>query len=334
MRKLDNILGTLYGQAIGDAMGMPTELWSQEQIAQAFPQGITNFVAGPATNDIARYFDRGEYTDDTNQALVILDSLIQTEWQPQTTNLVQHLLQWAQQVNAWDNNVLGPSSKAALTLAKAGKKTAAVTAQAVTNGAAMRIAPIGALFEPAELDQLVDLVVAVTQVTHSSDVAYSGACLIAGAVTAAQAGYAWDELVKYALKASDLGFLQGCPTWAAKIHNRVDMAIALARQYSGQPQDFRRAIYDTIGTGTMLSESVPAALAIAYYFRDVEQCALFCANLGGDTDTIGAMATAICGAAQGAKRIKPAWRQLINQQNPQHDLSYLAQQMMQYTSYR
>jgi ADP-ribosylglycohydrolase len=32
---------------------------------------------------------------------------------------------------------------------------------------------------------------------------------------------------------------------------------------------------------------------------DPTRCAVLCANLGGDTDTIGAMATAICGALKG-----------------------------------
>ena len=27
----DKILGTLYGQAIGDALGMPSELWNRKQ---------------------------------------------------------------------------------------------------------------------------------------------------------------------------------------------------------------------------------------------------------------------------------------------------------------
>ena len=50
-----------------------------------------------------------------------------------------------------------------------------------------------------------------------------------------------------------------------------------------------------IGCGTSLTESVPTALAIAYFCKDPNKCAIFCANIGGDTDTIGAMATAISG---------------------------------------
>ncbi len=44
----DKILGTLYGQAIGDAMGMPSELWPVQQIRRQFNGRITTFLDGPA----------------------------------------------------------------------------------------------------------------------------------------------------------------------------------------------------------------------------------------------------------------------------------------------
>ena len=68
-RTRDRVLGTLYGQAIGDALGMPTELWPIATIQRVFPQGITTFVDGPASNVVAKNYRAGEYTDDTGQAL-------------------------------------------------------------------------------------------------------------------------------------------------------------------------------------------------------------------------------------------------------------------------
>jgi len=38
--------------------------------------------------------------------------------------------------------------------------------------------------------------------------------------------------------------------------------------------------------------------------------------MGGDTDTIGAMATAICGAYKGASAIKPEYIETLRAQNP------------------
>ena len=69
------------------------------------------------------------------------------------------------------------------------------------------------------------------------------------------------------------------------------------------------------GAGVNTSESVPAALAIAYYSFDVRKCALLCANLGGDTDTIGAMAAAICGPSSGLSEIPEKDIALIQKSN-------------------
>ena len=121
MRDKDKILGALYGQAIGDSMGMPTELWPIQKIRRKFGQNITTFLDGTDDNDIAINYKAGEYTDDTNQAFAILDALIETDWKPDTKTLVKHILQWADAAGAWTNNVLGPSSKAALKLVKEGK---------------------------------------------------------------------------------------------------------------------------------------------------------------------------------------------------------------------
>lgn len=329
-RNRDKVLGTIYGQAIGDAMGMPSELWPVEKIRQQFGGLITKFLDGPQNNDIALNFTKGQYTDDTNQALAILDSLIETNWQPDQKNLVKHVMAWADAVGAWDNNILGPSSKAALKAIKAGQDPAPVTATALTNGAGMRIAPIGTLFTPDQINELVQMVFEVSRITHSSDVAVSGASMIAGSVTAAMADYSWDDVITYALEANDLGYQLGQPTWAAKTHDRLRLGVKLAHELSDDEVKFSQAIYEVVGTGTMISESIPAALAIAYYTRDVKKCALLCANLGGDTDTIGAMATAICGAKNGVAAIDPAWRKIIDQANPQHDIEAYADQILKF----
>ncbi|MBB1078785.1 ADP-ribosylglycohydrolase family protein [Limosilactobacillus sp. STM2_1] len=332
MRDKDKILGALYGQAIGDAMGMPTELWPIQKIRAKFGKNITTFLDGTEDNDIAINFKAGEYTDDTNQAFAILDALIETNWQPDTKVIVKHIMKWADHVGAWTNNILGPSSKAALTLVKEGKDPAEVTKSALTNGCGMRISPIGTLYEPDQLDELVQMVYKVTKITHSSDVAISGAAMIAGAVTAASADYTWDDIVDYAKKANDAGFKLGAPTWAAHNKERLNVGLALAKKYAGDDEAFSRAIYETVGTGTMISESIPAAVAIAYYAKDVKKCAIICTNLGGDTDTIGAMATAICGAKNGANSIPADWKKLIDNKNPQHNIKEFADRIAKFNA--
>ncbi|XPE47740.1 ADP-ribosylglycohydrolase family protein [Shigella flexneri] len=62
-----------------------------------------------------------------------------------------------------------------------------------------------------------------------------------------------------------------------------------------------------MGAGTSTLESVPAAIAmveLAGTHPPAARC--YAPTLGGDTDTIGAMATAICGALHGAQAIYSA----------------------------
>ena len=64
----DKIAGALYGMALGDAMGMPAELWGRKRV-KAFFGRIEGFLDGPAENDVAFNYKKGQFTDDTGQAL-------------------------------------------------------------------------------------------------------------------------------------------------------------------------------------------------------------------------------------------------------------------------
>lgn len=328
----NGVLGVLYGQAIGDAMGMPSELWPIEKIRNFFGSKITEFLDGPQSNEIARYFTKGQYTDDTNQALVILDALIENNWEPNEQILVNHLMEWADDVGAWTNNILGPSSKAALTAIKNGENARIVTDKSLTNGCGMRIAPIGALFNPNERDQLIEMVYNVTKITHSTDVAISGAAMIAAMVTAGLANYSWDEMITYAIDVHDDALNLGASTWAASNRERLKIGLELANKYFNDEAAFAKSIYEIVGTGTQISESIPTAISIAYYTRNVEKCAIFCANLGGDTDTIGAIATAICGSKQGFDSINHEWLDIIDTQNPEKNIKSYADHIMEFKS--
>lgn len=314
----DKILGTLYGQAIGDAMGMPSELWPRQKVQQFFGY-ITKFLDGPESNIVAKNFQKGQFTDDTSQALVILDALFETDFSPNRTVIARRLIEWGEQHHAFEEEIFGPTSKAALYGIKNQQDVQQITDKAETNGAAMRISPIGLLFPTSKLAELVDYVREITIVTHSSDIALAGAATVAGAVCAAKENFSWDEMMQYAFQAHDMGLALGAPTYSASIKARLKAGLQLAKKYEDDEEAFLQAVYDVIGSGVLLSESVPAALTIAYYSREVKQCAVLCANLGGDTDTIGAMATAVCGARTGCNAIPAELIEQIDACNA-HDL--------------
>ncbi|MCM0599410.1 ADP-ribosylglycohydrolase family protein [Periweissella fabalis] len=334
MRNLDKMLGTLYGEAIGDAMGMPTQKWSRERIAKEFPIPITDFMDGPTTNVHANDYHRGQYTFVTQQALVVIQALHGLHWEYNQVIVSQHLLDWARRIKAYEKNTLDDTSKTALRLFAGDKDITRVTQVAIDNGAVVRIPPIGALYTPDKKMALVEMVYQISKITHETDVTIAGATLIAGAVCAAIADYDWDNIIEFALTTSDLGASLGAPTYSAQIKQRVRLGLHIAKQFVNHPSGFVRAMYELVGTSELTSESVPTALIIAYYTRDVKKCAQMCANLGGDTTTIGALATAICGAKNGWQSISKDWCSLIDRQNPSQDLKGIAQQMLTFEPLR
>ena len=73
--------GALYGCAIGDAMGRPTEFKSYQEIFDAYPNGIKSF-ADFCAKDF--WLDKNgkeiaPYTDDTAMAVLVLEELIKAK---------------------------------------------------------------------------------------------------------------------------------------------------------------------------------------------------------------------------------------------------------------
>lgn len=298
----DKIAGTLAGMVYGDAFGVPGELWPREKVRSRFGT-IDKFLDGPEDNIVACYFKAGHYTDDSSQALVILNDLLKYGCVPETAILAKDLIAWVESMNGFEINLLGPSSKASLLAHVKGEDYTKYTKTALTNGAAMRIAPVGTFFNFDETKSICRTVAKVSSVTHGTDVAIAGASMVAQAVASGLCGRSYDEMLDDICKAFDFAVTLGEPTWAASIKDRLLNVLDKAKGCT-DPDKFSLLVYNLVGTGTMTSESVTAALAIAYYCQDVEKAAFLCANMGGDTDTIGSMACAICGAFNGLSSIK------------------------------
>ena len=141
----DRIAGTIAGMVLGDAFGVPGELWPREKLRERFGY-ITDFLDGPQDNIVACYFKAGHYTDDSAQAFVILNDLLKYQKVPEVKILAQDLIAWVESMNGFEINLLGPSSKASLLAHVKGEDYTVFTKTALTNGAAMRIAPVGTFF--------------------------------------------------------------------------------------------------------------------------------------------------------------------------------------------
>jgi ADP-ribosylglycohydrolase len=296
---IDRVAGGLYGVAYGDAMGMPGELWSRQHIRDHFGT-IEHFLPGPDGHFVVDGYVAGQVTDDTQQTEVLARVIVECGGTVDADRYAQRLVEWADRVGASEGNFLGPSSARALQGIRDGKPLSETGAAGDTNGAAMRIVPVGlAVSLDGGVERLVDNVVEACRPTHYTGVAISGACLIAGAVSAAFTAATIDDVVEPALAAASAGTGHGNSVMGASVTRRAEMAVAIARS-STDTDLVLQELYDIIGSTVATTEAAPTALALAVAADgDPARCARLAANLGGDTDTIGAMATGICGAFAG-----------------------------------
>ncbi|KNC09895.1 hypothetical protein AC791_14870 [Klebsiella sp. RIT-PI-d] len=312
--KAERILGALYGQALGDAMGMPSELWPRSRVKAHFGW-IDRFLPGPAENNAACYFNQAEFTDDTSMALCLADALLAREGEIDPELIGRNILDWALRFDAFNKNVLGPTSKIALNAIRDGKPVAELENNGVTNGAAMRISPLGCMLPARDVDAFIDAVALASSPTHKSDLAIAGAVVVAWAISRAIEGDSWrtiaDSLPAIARHAQE----RRITTFSASLAARLELALKIVREANGI-ESASEALYQQVGAGTSTLESVSCAIAMVELAQtDPNRCAILCANLGGDTDTIGAMATAICGAIQGINAIDPQLKQELDAVN-------------------
>ncbi|KQH88112.1 hypothetical protein AMR76_02155 [Vibrio furnissii] len=312
--KLERILGTFYGQALGDSMGMPSELWPRSRVKQHFGW-IDRFLDGPQENNAACYFTACQFTDDTSMALALADAIIECDGQVVPEVIARNVLTWAESFDAFNKNIFGPSSKAAMRAIKEGIAISELENNGVTNGAAMRVSPMGCLLPTNCLDDFIEQVALASSPTHKSDVAIAGAVVVAWAVSKAIEGHSWSEIKDQLPAIAHATQTQNITTFSASMASRVELALMVASEHCGVEERMDK-IYNLIGAGVSTIESVPAAIAMVELAdTDPDRCAVLCANLGGDTDTIGAMATAICGALNGINAINAKLKQQLDNKN-------------------
>ncbi|HAU98240.1 MAG TPA: ADP-ribosylglycohydrolase family protein, partial [Serratia marcescens] len=193
LTQAERIAGALYGQMLGDALGMPSELWPRERVKRHFGW-IDGFLDGPEENSAACYFKAGQYTDDTAMALALADALREAEGEVVPALIARNVIRWVDSFDAFNKNILGPSSKLALSEQKAGTPIAELENNGITNGAAMRISPLGCVLPSAPLEDFCQQVWLASSPTHKSDIAVAGAVAIAWAVSRAVEGADWASI--------------------------------------------------------------------------------------------------------------------------------------------
>ncbi|MGN6177525.1 MAG: ADP-ribosylglycohydrolase family protein [Streptosporangiaceae bacterium] len=314
--------GALYGLAIGDALGMPTQMLSRAEIVRRWGPLLPGFEAAPPGHPIAANMPAGSVTDDTEQAVLLARLLVKGHGTIGPHELAAALADWERDMAERGSlDLLGPSTKRAVAAILAGVPPEEAGAAGTTNGAAMRIAPVGIAvpLDPVTLDPvtlvpvlpsqaglstLVDHVVMASSVTHNTGIALAGAAAVAAAVSAGVSGATIAGATALGIEAARIAAGRGHWVAGADVAARIEWAAGLV---AGRAEDeAAELIYTLAGTSLATQESVPAAFAVlAVVPEDPWSACRLAASLGGDCDTIAAMAGAIAGACHGAGSCPP-----------------------------
>jgi ADP-ribosyl-[dinitrogen reductase] hydrolase len=279
--------GVLLGTAVGDALGLPAENLSPERIRRRWPDGWR----------MRFLFGRGMISDDTEHTLMVAQALLA---HPDDAAAFQRALGW--KLRWWFAGLPGgvglATAKACLRLwiGFPANRCAVVSAG---SGPAMRSAVIGAFFADLPVRRR-EFVLASARLTHRGWQAETAALAVAEAAA----------LAVTARKLPEIGPLLStwrglCPEqeWQDRL---AQVDLALAREDS--VVEFVRALGLMKGVSGYSLHVVPVALYAWLRhpgdFRGALVAALEC---GGDTDTVGAILGALCGASHGPDRIPQEW---------------------------
>lgn len=276
----DRARGCAVGAAVGDAMGMPLEFGPlrspYELVCEMTPGRL------PA----------GTFTDDTEMALALAESLLaQRPLDPE--DLARRFASWL----ASDPPDVGIHTRSVLHLIAAGVpwQEAVDSVQvrrpdSAGNGSVMRCWPVALSHAPVPnaLDWRLSELLAESQlqsrVTHTHPECQKGSAFVNAVIYALLAGWATEKAL----------------TWALEVAAVPD---ALRSAIQSAPDRRREDLANSGWVRHTIESAVWALMTTSSY----EDAIVSVVNLGGDTDTAGAVLGALAGAAYGLSQIPERW---------------------------
>lgn len=302
------ILGSLVGVALGDALGMPTEFMTHQAIREVY--GMVRELQAPHKDHYHHHqMTRAQITDDTEQTLALLDAYFH-HGILNSQVAATALMTWAEDKDVFKSTYLGPSSKKALERLMDGDDPKMTGRFGTTIGGAMRMLPV-ALVCLGDLDKAVETAAEVSMPTHGTNIAISGAAAMATSLVEAFAeGSTKESVIDAACRGAEQGLKYGYPYPAPSISKRIRWALDIALS-EPDLESASAALYDYVGVDMVPHEIVPVVMALFARPEDPMELLIAAANIGGDTDTIAAMLGSLLGAFHGVHVFpENMWREI------------------------
>lgn len=292
--QLDRACGVLLGSAAGDALGAGYEF------AHVAPDLIPEMIGGGLGN-----FAPGEWTDDTAQAVVIA-RVAADGLDLRTPEALDRIAQAFADWYAGNPPDVGIQTRAVLSragrnptgaqMAEAAEAVHQRTGRSAGNGSLMRTGPVALAYldDPAGL---VEAAMAVSALTHFQDHAQEACAL-------------WCLMIRHTVLTGEYPRFDDIADW---IPNRDKWRGILADAEAGEPGDFIQNSWAVGALQAAWSAIASAPLAGGEYDCNQLVETLWSAiRIGGDTDTVAAIAGALLGARWGMSAIPAEWRRLLH----------------------
>ncbi len=291
----DKFVGVLVGIHTGDALGMPVEGFSIDKIRGSFSkiEGFINSRLGIGT-----------YTDDTQMTIGVAESLIDNR------DFDGDDMSWRFIRNFEITRGYGPGTIQTLIRIRKGsewdKASKAVFLEgSFGNGSSKRIAPIALLYGE-DTAVLLEQARKTSIITHSHPLGINGAQLQAFAVAKA---LHLDPGVD--VESNRQTFMNAVLEFSNLLADPYPERMDIIRDFMNRNPS-EEEIIAKLGNNEVSVNSVPTALYCSLrHLDDFRAGVLMAVNLGGDTDTIGAMTGAILGAYNGINSIPADWMEKL-----------------------
>lgn len=294
----DKVYGCLCGLVIGDSMGMPTEFMTPKDIKNRY--GYVENLVEPGKDHIHNDMSRGMITDDSEVTIEIIKEIIKCK-KIDLSVAVNALKNWAIEKDVFNKSYLGPNSAKAIIKLLEGVDPIEAGKYGTTIGAAMRVTPAG-IYNAGNINKAIDDAVTLSLPTHGTNVAISGASCIAASIAAALCSdSSMDSIIKAAFYGANEGEKRGTEMPDASVSKRLELALKLTENEISL-REASEILYEYIGCNMETNELVPVIIALFKKSNgNMMEAIKTAVNMGGDTDTIGALAGALCGAFTGTK---------------------------------
>lgn len=286
----------IIGFAIGDALGVPAEFKSREELTR---NPITDMKEGGTYN-----MPIGTWSDDTSLTLAIMHSIIETGT-IDTNDMTDKFLKWLKNAEYTATNEtfdIGRTTLQALAKYELKLDNASNCGGSSEydngNGSLMRMLPIAYYIyykKIKDTNVIYNLVKKTSSITHSHEISVLGCFIYVIYTLLLLEGKSKTEAYKYIQKADYSMFCD----YAISKYNRI---------LNGNIQNLSE---DEIETTGYIVSTLEAVIWLFLNSNDYNNTILKAVNLGEDTDTISAITGGLLGIYYGADSIRESWKQKL-----------------------